>query len=184
MNTAVLLLTLTTSCHQASREPPLADTKALVRDLGGDYRERTAATRVLSAMGEDARPALTQALQHEDAEARRRAGMLLHWLSEARRKKAMAMVDAAFPSCPWIDLAYIAPHDPQACQALSKYLDAAYDAEEPREGCPAAWGRFRAACRLMLYDMAEAGVPLVVLRATVAELAQREERWLDEYRKR
>ena len=180
-----LLITLTTSCHQAETlpPPPLLDTAPLIRSLGGAYRERTDATRKLSAMGEAARPALERAKQDTDLEIARRAEMLLHWLDADRRKRAMAMVDAAFPGpLPWIDMAFIQPPDSEAREKLWHYYGNSYEAAEPRQGAPAEWGRFRSATRLLAYDMAEAGIPLVIIRAMVLELSQREEVWYRSFR--
>lgn len=179
-----LMLTLAI-CQAETLPPPLLDTAPLIRALGGDYRERTDATRRLSAMGEAARPAIQRAKMDADLEISRRAEMLLHWLDAARRKQAMAMVDTAFPEpLPWIDMAFIQPPDSEAREKLWHYYGNSYEAVETRQGAPAEWGRFRSATRLLLYDMAEAGVPLVVLRAVVAELSQREAVWYAKWKGR
>lgn len=182
---ALLLTMLTMSCHQSGHhaEPPMLDVAPLIKSLAGDYKERTDATRKLSAMGEAARPALLKAASADDREVSRRAEMLLHWLDQARRKRAVAMIDAAFPQpLPWLDLAYIAPCDDVARSFLEPIYFAAGDGPEPRETCPACWGRYRTATRNLCYQMAEAGVPLWAIRMLVAELAARETKWMEGYR--
>lgn len=180
---ALLLTMLTLTCHQSAGEPPLLETDPLINALGGDYKARTDATRKLSAMGEAARPALLKAAAADDREVSRRAEMLLFWLDQAHRKKAVAMIDAAFPApLPWLDLAYIAPCDDIARTILEPIYFASGDGPEPRETCPECWGRYRMATRSLCYQMAEAGVPLWAIRIMVAELAAREAKWMESYR--
>ena len=181
-----LLLTLALNCHQSGGEtlpPPLLDAAPLIRALGGGaYRERTDATRKLQSLGESVRPQLQKAALGEDLEISRRAGMLLHALDQDRRRRAMALIDDNFASLPWLDMAFIQPPDQCARERFWPYYEAACNAREARDGCPAEWGRYRQATRLLCYDMAEAGVPLWVIRTLVAELEAREEGWVKNWK--
>lgn len=182
---ALILTMLAMNCHQPETlPPPLMDVAPLLRDLGGDYKARTAAFAKLRAMGEGVRPALQRASNDTDLEVSRRAQSLLHNLNQERRRRAVKMIDAAFSEpLPWIDLAYIAPFDDLARTALEPYYFAAIDGPEPRDGCDACWGRYRTATRTLCIDLAEAGIPMWAIRSLVAELAAREETWYRNWRK-
>jgi len=178
---AIVLTMLTMSCHQSGETlpPPLIDVAPLIKDLGADYKTRMAAQRKLAAMGETIRPQLLAATRDKELEVARRAEMLLHWLNQDRRKRAMEAIDTALPEpLPWIDLAYILPYDMDARAALEPYYFAAPHGPEPREGCDSCWGKYRTATRAMCYDLAESGVPMWVIRSMIAELQAREEAWV------
>lgn len=189
---ALLLTMLTMTCHQSGETlpPPMIDVAPLIRDLGGDYKARTDATRKLSAMGEDARPALLKAATADDREVSRRAEMLIFWLDQARRKRAVAMIDAAFPApLPCIDFAWWSPErafcaDNPCREALWPYYERASSSNAPKtcDVTKEGWWCYRTATRALCVDMAEAGIPLTAIRMMVAELAAREAKWMEGYR--
>jgi len=173
-----LLITLTTSCLCQSPEPPLLDVAPLIRSLGGDFKSRTDATRKLAAMGEAARPDLTRAALDDDLETSRRAVMLLNWLDSDRRKRAVAMIDTlgVMPCIDfaWWDATNAFCADPQCRERLWPYYERAGIAADSRDVTKDGWWRYRSATRSLCVDMAEGGVPLVVIRAFLAELHGRE----------
>lgn len=178
---ALLSLTLTLAiCQAETLPPPLIDLAPIIRDLGGDFKSRTAATRKLSAMGETARPALSKAAADDDLEIARRATMLLHWLNSDRRKRAADAVDA-MGTMPCIDFAWwdtvSAFCADAACrERLWRYYERAEVDATPR-ACDVTkdgWWCYRTATRMLCIDMLEGGVPLPAVRAFIAEMYGRE----------
>lgn len=182
---ALILTVLAMNCHQPETlPPPILDVAPLLRDLGGDYKARTAAFAKLRAMGKDIRPQLIRAANDKDLEVARRVATLIRELDRNRVRDA---IDLAFPGpMPYIDMIWHAKTRHIFANVFCGYMDATdcrlFDYEF-RDSNIQDWTPYRKATRALCYDLAEAGVPMWAIRSLVAELQAREETWYRKWRK-